>query len=251
MNLISILKPGQDATTVAGTGNRFDAIDMAVAPSTPARHGTTGLRQFLTLGQQRGWIDGSTELPDADERQDSLELRLKYVPRFQKLLGRPQAEDVLEIVRIYGRYCIPIPRRTERHYWSISCLPSTSDKPLVRVNASWMELFTIYADGDGIRARVLVHLSDFTSDQSTEPGNVDADFLAGYVTRPEDIDCFIPRGRDMLGINVRGSASIRRFLASPQILRGIRTFVLTHMNRGRNAYQASHCYVLADHMLSG
>jgi hypothetical protein len=24
---------------------------------------------------------------------------------------------------------------------------------------------------------------------------------------------------------------------------------LTHMNRGRNAYQASHCYSLADHML--
>jgi hypothetical protein len=29
-----------------------------------------------------------------------------------------------------------VPRRTERHYWSVSCLPSTFDKPLVRVNAS-------------------------------------------------------------------------------------------------------------------
>jgi hypothetical protein len=33
-------------------------------------------------------------------------------------------------------------------------------------------------------------------------------------------------------------------------LRAIRAFNLTHMNRGRNAYQASHCYSLADHMLS-
>jgi hypothetical protein len=32
-------------------------------------------------------------------------------------------------------------------------------------------------------------------------------------------------------------------------LRAIRAFNLTHMNRGRNAYQASHCYSLADHML--
>jgi hypothetical protein len=33
-------------------------------------------------------------------------------------------------------------------------------------------------------------------------------------------------------------------------LRAIRAFNLTHMNRGRNAYQASHCYSLADHMLA-
>jgi hypothetical protein len=32
-------------------------------------------------------------------------------------------------------------------------------------------------------------------------------------------------------------------------LRAIRNFNLTHMNRGRNAYQASHCHSLADAML--
>lgn len=223
---------------------------MEADPSTPPHRGTTGLRQFLTIEQQRGWIQGDTELSDADERPESLELRFKYMPRFQKLLGRPQAQDVLEVVRLYGRSCVPIPRRTERHYWSISCLPSTSDKPLIRVNASWMELFTIYADGNGIRARFLVHLSDFTPEHSAEPDHVDATLLARCVARPDDVGCFFPRGRDMLGINVRGSASIRRILASPEALRGIRTFVVTHMNRGRNAYQASHCYALADHMLS-
>jgi hypothetical protein len=34
------------------------------------------------------------------------------------------------------------------------------------------------------------------------------------------------------------------------VLRAIRAFNLTHMNRGRNAYQASHCYSLADCMLA-
>ena len=66
---------------------------------------------------------------------------------------------------------------------------------------------------------------------------------------PEDIDYVIPRGNDMLIINVRGAASISDFLGTSRALRGIRTFNLTHMNRGRNAYQASHCYSLADHML--
>jgi hypothetical protein len=48
---------------------------------------------------------------------------------------------------------------------------------------------------------------------------------------------------------VRGAESIRHFIEHPHSLRAIRNFNLTHMNRGRNAYQASHCYGLADAML--
>src|SRR6478609_1728360 len=134
---------------------------MAPDVSKTPRRGTTGLRQFLDLGEQRDWIEGKTDLRDTDERSDSLELRFKYVTRFQKLLRRPQAQDVLEILRLYGQNCIPIPRKTERRYWSVSCLPSTSDKPLVRVNASWMELFTLLPDpstplGTGLRSRIIV-----------------------------------------------------------------------------------------------
>ena len=213
--------------------------------------GTTGLRQFLDPDQQRGWINGDTTLRDSDERSESLELRFKYAARLQKLLDRPQAQDVLDILRLYGQACLPIPRRSERRYWSVSCLPSTSDKPLVRVNASWMELFTIYANGEGIRARFLVHLSDFTTDDSPVREHLDETFLERCVNLPEDVNYFLPRGEDIFGINVRGSASIRRFIATRRVLRAIRRFNLTHMNRGRNAYQASHCYSLADHMLDG
>jgi hypothetical protein len=194
-------------------------------------------------------MQGKTILHDADERSESLELRLKYVARFEKFLRRPQAQEVLELLRHYGRDCIPIPRRTERHYWSVSCLPSTSDKPLARVNASWMELFTLYADGDGVRARFIVHLSDFTADHSLDRDEVDETFLERCVAEPEDVGHFFPRGQDIFGINVRGFSSIRKFIAARGALRAIRAFNLTHMNRGRNAYQASHCHSLADHML--
>jgi len=217
--------------------------------SATPRPSTTGLRRFLDLEQQRAWMQSKTILQDADERSESVELRLKYAARLEKLLRRPQAPEVLELLRRYGRRCIPIPRRTERHYWSVSCLPSTSDKPLVRVNASWMELFTVYADGEGVRARFIVHLSDFTSDHSLDQGRVDDAFLERCVASPEDVGYFFPRGADIFGIKVRGFSSIGKFLAARRALRAIRAFNLTHMNRGRNAYQASHCYSLADHMV--
>ena len=218
--------------------------------SPPEVRSATGLRQFLDPKQQREWIEGKTSLLDAEDRPECLEQRFKYVARFEKLLRRPQAQDVLEILRVYGENCIPIPCRTERHYWSVSCLPSTSDKPLVRVNASWMELFTLLADGEGVRARFIVHLSDFTTDRSLERDDLDEAFLEQCVTKPDDLCYFFPNGADIFGIKVRGSASIRKFLATPRALRAVRTFNLTHMNRGRNAYQASHCYSVADYMLA-
>jgi hypothetical protein len=206
------------------------------------------VRQFLDLEQQRDWIAGKIDLPDDGDRLESLEQRFKYVARFEKLLSRPQAGEVLEILGLYGPNCIPIMRKTERYYWSVSCLPSTSDKPLVRVNASWMELFTLYAHGDDIRARFIVHLSDFTTDGSATPSRVDEHFLEQSVAMPEHVSYFFPRGADIFGINVHGSASILTFLTSRRILSAIRAFNLTHMNRGRNAYQASHCYSVADYM---
>ena len=208
-----------------------------------------GLRQFLNLEQQREWAEGRADLADAGERQVSIEQRLKYALRFQKLLRRPQAPELLDLLGLYGQACIPIPRATERYYWSVSCLPSTSDKPLIRVNASWMELFTLYAEGDDLRARFIVHLSDFTTDGSHASEAVDREFLEQSVRAPEALSYSFPNGADMFIVKTRGAVATRDFLSAPRALSAVRRFNLTHMNRGRNAYQASHSYSVADYML--
>ena len=257
------------------------------------RPSAKGLRQFVDPDQQLAWLAGEATLQYSDERSQSLEHRFKYAGRLEKLLRRPQAPDVLAILRLYAERCIPIPRSTERFYWSVSCLPSTSDKPLARVNASWMELFTLLPDDSsplegedrgggpaasaaektlcspppnpphtgwgfrtGLRARFILQLSDFTTGGSPEPDHLDHALLESCAERPEacpersrrDVTHFLWKA-DTFGVKVRGAASIRAFLSNPHALRAIRRFNLTHMNRGRNAYQASHCYSLADHML--
>src|SRR4051812_26967881 len=102
----------------------------AAFQSSPGRGSTKGLRQFLNSEQQSAWLEGETKPPDADERSESLEQRFRYIARFEKLLQRSQAPDVLAILRTYAETCLPIPRRTERMYWSVSCLPGSPDKPL-------------------------------------------------------------------------------------------------------------------------
>ena len=200
--------------------------------SVTRRPSTTGLRRYLDLQQQRDWLQGRTTLRDADERSESLELRLKYVARFEKSLAtaagaRGAGDSPALRPRLH-----PDPRLTERHYWSVSCLPSTPGKALVRVNASWMELFSLYADGEGIRALFLVHLSDFTTDHSLDQRQVDEAFLERCVMTPEDVGYLFPRGEDIFGIKVRGFSSIGKFLAARRALRAIRAFNLTHINSG-------------------
>ena len=208
-----------------------------------------GLRQFLDDEQQLAWLNGEAALQDGERAESGdLEQRFKYTHRLEKLLQRPQAGDVLDILRNYAATALPIPRTTERFYWSVSCLPGSPDKPLVRVSASFMELFALHADGDGLRARFILHLSDFTADGSPEPGHLDHAFLESCVDRPEDVSHFLWKA-DTFGVKARAASSIRKFLGDPRALRAIRRFNLTHMNRGRNAYQASHCYSLADHMI--
>ncbi len=209
----------------------------------------TGLRRFLSPQQQQEWLQGRSTPRDAAKRMESPELRFKYLPRFEKLRRMPQAKEVSEILRRYGRDCIPIPRKTERYYWSVSCLPSTPGKALVRVNASWMELFALYADGEDIRAKFLVHLSDFAKRSSRGEDQVDEAFLARAAGGFDAVSHFFPNGEDIFGIRVRSFHSIGKFLSTPRTLRAIRNFNLTHMNRGRNAYQASHCYSVADYMV--
>jgi hypothetical protein len=223
------------------------------SPMAPA---IKGLRQFLDPEQQHAWLDGATTPEDGERPEQSLEQRFKYAARLEKLLQRPQAQDVLDILRTYAATCLPIPRQTERFYWSVSCLPATSDQPLVRVNASWMELFTLLPDpstslgaNGGLRARFILHLADFTTDGSPEPDHLDHALLESCVVSPGDVSHHFWGKNDILVVKVRGAASIRAFLATPRALRAIRNFNLTHMNRGRNAYQASHCYSVADHML--
>ena len=212
-------------------------------------NGAKGLRQFLDFEQQQAWLRGETMPSDAAERPESLEHRFKYAGRFEKLLRRSQAEDVLDILRQYGATCIPIPRRTERYYWSVSCLPSTKDKPLVRVNASWMELFTLLPDGQDLRARFILHLCDFTTDGSPEPDHLDHAFLENCVEGPEDVSHFLWKA-DTFGVKVLvGAPRSASSLATRDRFAPSAIINLTHMNRGRNAYQASHCYSAADVMV--
>jgi hypothetical protein len=58
-----------------------------------------------------------------------------------------------------------------------------------------MELFSLYADGDRIRALFLAHLSDFTTDHSLDQDQVDQSFLERCVMTPKMSAISFPEAR--------------------------------------------------------
>jgi hypothetical protein len=97
------------------SGRLFSSRSFAIQRSSSGPGDVKGLRRFLTAEQQGAWRDGELELGEAEERFQSLEQRFKYAARFEKLLRRPQAQEALDILRLYGERCLPIPRTTERY----------------------------------------------------------------------------------------------------------------------------------------
>src|SRR3546814_9895818 len=69
-----------------------------------------------------------------------------------------------------------------------------------------LELFALYADGDDLRARFIVHLSDFTADGSLVPETVDRAFLDRSVRAPEDVSYSFPSGSDIFIVKIRSEA---------------------------------------------
>ena len=74
------------------------------------------------------------------------EQRLKYRPKFEKLLRRSDAKDVVGLLRHYLDNTINDPRPQEFSFWSVSCLPSTNETAgprLFCVNIDRMETFVV------------------------------------------------------------------------------------------------------------
>ena len=81
---------------------------------TTTRQSVKGLRRFVDPELQREWLEGNA-LRDAGERSESLEQRFRYLARFEKLLRRPQAGEVLELLRIYSKIDLFRSKQTGRY----------------------------------------------------------------------------------------------------------------------------------------
>ncbi len=102
---------------------------------------------------QLAWLNDDKPIADARDRRDDPDLRSKGQSKFAQLQARDDYPDIAETIRLYITNTMPSPKRSERSYWSISCLPSTNktanEMRLAVVNVNLMETLVLIGSADG------------------------------------------------------------------------------------------------------
>ena len=160
--------------------------------------GAKGLRQFLDAEQQRDWMEGKIDLPDADERPESLEQRFKYVARFEKLLRRPQAEEVLAILAALRRTLHPDPA-PDRALLLVGLLPAVDLRQAARPGQCELDgAFHALCGRRGYPREIHRASFGFHHGPISHAGPIwTKRFSSNASTTPEDIGYFFPRGADI------------------------------------------------------
>ncbi len=139
--------------------------------------------------------------------------------RMKKVLG-PGVDEVVDVIAMYLRRCLPYPLTTESAFWTVSCMPSTgAGKGMHRVacvSIGWVEVLTV------LRDRASGVISGFVQVRDDLLAYDDLYFLA-FLRRHPRLEVSEADYRDAGPRNLRlwasDSASLRRLLDDTEVTR--------------------------------
>lgn len=216
--------------------------------------GETDLDLLISLDEQEAWLaDPATFAHDTMRIHAYVDepSRIKYKYSFQKFQADPRFQRIIELLQQYIVECVPAYRRTEFSFWSVSCLPSTNHSTyprLICINMNAMECFVI-----GYQKRNPDQIWAFINVAETpiaETYNTEERFYQAHPNTRIALANYRAGGADQLAIEVTSLEQISALLNDPTIRTAARELNLRLMRKGGNLYARSHCYALADHLIT-
>jgi hypothetical protein len=209
------------------------------------------LDDVLDPAEQQTWLESpshfnsESRLPLDPEQTH----RLRYHSHFQRLAGDPAFAQVLALLKTYVGTCIPVARRTELSFWSVSCLPTTNHAHHPRwaaVNIGEMEMFVlgwlpkqkepwafVNVSRQALGTAVLKRLEQYGVAYETEQ--------RGYRAAGGD--------DQTLSTSADTFTAMALALGDPDVARAARRLSLEVMRKRPNWYAKFHCFDLADCLL--
>lgn len=174
--------------------------------------------------------------------------QVRYSKQFSKFKKQPLSARSLSLLRQYLLACVPAPRRTEYSFWSVSCLPTTSNaewKRLLCVNAAFMELFVIGYEGDN--PNKMWSFINVAEDVLLEHWKSNNRLKKKYPFLRLEKSNYRDAGQHQVRLLcVGGAASMEQILKDPGISKAAATLVLRVMRKRATIYGKYHCPQLAD-----
>jgi len=211
----------------------------------------TDLDDVLDPTEQQAWLKSRAGfhgevrlLLDPEQLQ-----RARFRPQFERFKAEPEFEQVVTLLRTYIGSCVPVPRRTELSFWSVSCLPATNHSHHPRwaaVNIAEMEVFVVGWTPKSREPWAFMNLSRSVLGERE---------IARLKLRGSGFECshtgYRAAGGDDLTLSTRAGTftAMSKALMDPALVRATRSLNLQVMRKRPNWYAKFHCFDLADRLL--
>lgn len=199
--------------------------------------------------EQERWLDAPLAESLGGERTNDPDLRRKLAGRLPRLLELPDAELAISLLRTFARRCLFAPLRTELAFWSVTCLPKTGmvgERTYSRVNVNWQEVFSIEEAEGQIWWSWRLARTPLVARHG--PG------LRSLLERFPGLEMTEHRykagGHDQLHLYTWDKEVAAAVLEDEELVRAMRRYNLTLMQKGPCAWSAYHCFALADRLLA-
>jgi hypothetical protein len=197
----------------------------------------------ITPAEQEEWLKNPAGFNRADEE--------RAMRRLQKFERHPASADCLSLLTTFALCCLPAPIRTERSFWSVSCLPGTnSDKGprLACVSLSVMEVFVLgyhHDEPDRLWGLINVSKEELLKQYSTDTG-----FRAHHPEITLEEHDYRSAGHDQCSLLADDLGALRQLLSDQAVLDASAMLNLRLMRQRTTIYSRSHNPPLARLMRS-
>lgn len=205
--------------------------------------GVSQLDALVSLGEQEQWLENPVVINTADveELVDLGPSKLAaHAGDFAKLQRHPRFDEIVQILGDYAAHCIPLARRTEATFWTVSCYPSSNSRRVFCVSMAGQEVFYLVSSEWSTKLAVKL----FVDRRELHQGIVGKLRMRSNKIIPK-------RGGHKSGgafeqaLHFRDLRDLSKALASPHLRRSIARFNLDLMRKRQSAYKTSHCRQLA------
>jgi len=170
-----------------------------------------------------------------------------FKSKYSRLSRHPLYPKIIEIAQCYLRKCILAPSQTEKSFWSISCLPNTTQGDLRRLfcfNINMMETFVLFhSKQNNTDIYALINVS---KDHLFKYYVNEAQFKKTYKGCVLFKSNYRAAGDDQITIEISQRETLFSLLNSPFFIHAAKTLNLRLMRKGKNIYSKYHCPQLAD-----
>lgn len=209
--------------------------------------GPSTLDTLITENEQKEWLRDPLGINTCDQ-STLIELDPSQLAAhngdFQRLREHPRYAEIVNALSAYTARCVPLPRRTESTFWTVSCFPSSNRARIFCVSMAALETFHIALSEHGS-----IHVRMYVDKRHLPTGKWGRIRLAAQGATFDD-HRHKSGGAHEQCLYINDIRHLHSVLALNHVQRAASAFNLDLMRKRQSAYKPSHCRQLAEAALT-